>query len=278
MSRIVLQVVSLMLLAGLSDALAQGGSAAASSSGTPAQDTLPVRLELGGYNYWVDHGFEYWRGLDAELWYRGNKKFIPALLFSSQTRPVGTQQYYDFLSYANWTESFYTVQSISGAPQRSDEAIFFPQVRFDIKGFWKIPPEKNFVLGAGFTEFDFGRPGSGEIYNLGGLYYRRKLVVEGNLFINQSHPGGLWSASGSLALQYGTEGKYWYGLTASGGQELYRVESLTPFDVGLTSYTLDAFYRRWLSRHIGFVLRATFQDKVDAYRRGGISARVFFEF
>lgn len=277
MSRIVLQITALILLAGAGNALAQGRPAS-STSGTPAQDTLPVRLELGGYNYWVDQGFGDWRGLDAELWFRGNKKFVPAFLFDSQTRPTGTQQNYTFMSYLNWTKTFYTVQSVSGAPQRSDQAIYFPKFRYDIKGYWKLPPDRNFVLGAGFTQFDFGHPGSGEIYNLGALYYHRKLVVEGNLFINQSHPGGLWSASGTLSLQYGTEGKYWYGLTAGGGRELYRIESLTPLDVRLTSYSLDVFYRRWISRHLGYVLRATFQDKLDAYRRGGISARVFFEF
>ncbi len=270
MSRTVAQITALILLTGLGDALAQGGPA--------SQEPLPVRLELGGYNYWVSQGFDYWRGLDAELWYRGNRKIIPALFVSSQTRPTGTQQNYAFMSYINWTESFYTVQSVSGAPQRSDQAIYFPEFRYDIKGFYKLPPDRNFLLAAGFTQFDFGRPGSGEIYNLGSLYYHRKLVVEGNLFINQSHPGGMWSASGNLCLQYGTEGKYWYGLTVGGGRELYRVEALTPYDVGLTSYTLDAFYRRWISRHLGYVLRATFQDKLDAYRRGGISARVFFEF
>jgi tetratricopeptide (TPR) repeat protein len=60
------------------------------------------------------------------------------------------------------------------------------------------------------------------------LYYRKKLVLEGNLFINQSFPGNLWSASGSMALQYGTEGKYWFGLVAGGGRQLYYYAGLSP--------------------------------------------------
>jgi len=243
-----------------------------------ATDTPPMRIELGGYYSWADRGYGDWRGLNANLWYRGSRKFVPGFLVDSQTRPEGTQQNYSFMSYLNWTPSFYTVQGVSGAPQRSEAAIFFPKFRADVKGNWKLTPGKKFVLGTGFTYFDFGRPGKGEIYNVGALYYRNKLVVEGNLFINRSQPGNLWSSSGSLALQYGAEGKYWIGFLASGGQELYRVDGLTPFDARLKSYTIELSYRRWISRHVGYYVGAILQEKIDAYRRGGGSARLFFEF
>jgi len=257
---------------------AQSGSAPAQPAGPPAVTTLPFRFELGGYYTWADNGYGNWRGLDAALWLRGNSRFIPGFLVDSQTRPAGTQQNYAFMSYMNWTQSFYTVQGFSAAPQRSLSAIYFPKVRYDIKGFYKLPRDRNFVLGAGFTHYDFGQPGSGEIYNLGALYYRKKLVLEGNLFINQSFPGNLWSASGSMALQYGTEGKYWFGLMASGGRELYYYAGLSPVNVSLTSFTVNLFYRRWLSRHMGYVVGTMLEDKLDAYTRGGASARLFFEF
>jgi len=244
----------------------------------PASDIQPFRLELGGYYSWVDRGYGDWRGLSGEFWYRGNSKFIPGFFLDSQTRPDGTQQNYAFTSYLNWSPSFYTVQSVSGAPQRSDSAIYFPKIRFDVKGYWKLPPGRNLLIGAGFTHFDFGRTGNGEIYNIGALYYRKKLVVEGNLFINDSRPGDLWSASGNVAVQYGAEGNYWFGISAGGGTELYRYEGLTPVDVHLQSYTIDLFYRRWISRHVGFVIGSTYQDKLDAYRRAGGYARVFFDF
>jgi hypothetical protein len=191
MSRIVLQITALILLAGAGNALAQGRPAS-STAGTPAQDTLPVRIELGGYNYWVDQGFGDWRGLDAELWFRGNKRFVPAFLFDSQTRPTGTQQNYTFMSYLNWTNTFYTVQSVSGAPQRSDQAIYFPKFRYDIKGYWKLPPTGTRVRRALRT---ISTPWQREIYNLARCIITA-LVVEGNLFINQSHPGGpeAWAA------------------------------------------------------------------------------------
>ena len=233
---------------------------------------------MGGYYTWADNGYGNWRGLDAALWFRGNSRFIPAFLVDSQTRPAGTQQNYAFTSYMNWTQSFYTVQGFSAAPQRSTSAIYFPKVRYDIKGFYKLPRDRNFVLGAGFTHYDFGQPGYGEIYNLGALYYRKKLVLEGNLFINQSFPGNLWSASGSVALQYGTEGKYWFGLSAGGGRELYYYAGLSPGNVSLTSFTVNLFYRRWISRHMGYVVGSMLQDKLDAYARAGMSARLFFEF
>jgi YaiO family outer membrane protein len=259
-------------------AIAQSGSASSQPAGKPAVTTLPFRFEIGGYYSWADRGYGDWRGLDTSLWWRGNSKFVPGFLVDSQTRPAGTQQNYAFTSYMNWTPSFYTVQGFSAAPQRSPLAIYFPKVRYDIKGYWKLPPDRSFVLGAGFTHYDFGRPGYGEIYNLGGLYYRKKLVIEGNLFINQSFPGNLWSASGSLALQYGTEGKYWFGLMASGGRELYYYAGLSPVNVKLASVTVNLFYRRWISRHMGYVVGTLLEDKLDAYARVGMSARLFFEF
>jgi YaiO family outer membrane protein len=257
---------------------AQSGSTASQTAGPPAVTTLPFRFELGGYYTWADNGYGNWRGVDAALWYRGNSRFVPAFLVDSQTRPAGTQQNYAFTSYMNWKPSFYTVQSFSAAPQNSPQAIYFPKGRFDVKGYWKLPPDRNLVLGAGFTHYDFGQPGYGEIYNIGALYYRKKLVIEGNLFINQSFPGNLWSASGSAALQYGTEGKYWFGLLASGGRELYYYSGLSPGNVRLTSITVNLFYRRWISRHIGYVVGTLLEDKLDAYLRGGASARLFFEF
>jgi len=274
-----LRTAVLVLWAGATiPAAAQGGAAPAQTAGPPAVTTLPYRFEMGGYYTWADNGYGNWRGLDAALWFRGNSRFVPAFLVDSQTRPAGTQQNYAFTSYMNWTQSFYTVQGFSAAPQRSPSAIYFPKVRYDIKGFYKLPRDRNFVLGAGFTHYDFGQPGYGEIYNLGALYYRKKLVLEGNLFINQSFPGNLWSASGSVALQYGTEGKYWFGLSAGGGRELYYYAGLSPGNVSLTSFTVNLFYRRWISRHMGYVVGSMLQDKLDAYARAGMSARLFFEF
>ncbi len=270
----------IIILGAGQQSIAEEDGQTTAQSGPPAAAVgmLPTRVEFGGYQQWVDEGLGNWRGLNAEVWLGRTSRFTAGFLLDSQTRPTGTQQDYAFLSYMNWTPSFYTIQSVSGAPQRSDSAVYFPEVRYDVKFNWKLPPDKSLILGAGFTHFDFGGPIKGEIYNIGALYYHGKIVVEGDLFINQSRPGDLTSASGSLSLQYGTEGRYWFGVTASGGRELYRIVVQTPLDVRLMSYTLDLFYRRWITRHVGYLVGATYQDKLNAYRRGGISARVFFEF
>jgi len=238
----------------------------------------PVRLELGAYGSRVDRDLGDWRGVQGQLRFGTSARFVPIFGFDSHTRPTGTQQNYSFLSYLNWSKSFYTVQGYSAAPQRNERAIYFPLRRYDMKGFWKIPPGRNFVLGAGFTRFDFGGPGHGQIFNVGALYYHKKLVVEGNLFANRSQPGNLFSGSGSLAAQYGTEGKSWLGVTVGGGRELYRSIGLTPFDARFSSYSVSTFYRRWISRHFGFVTSFDYQDKLGAYRRLGLTSSLFVEF
>jgi YaiO family outer membrane protein len=247
--------------------------------GEPAYEVLPFRLELGGYENHVDSGYGDWRGADAQLWYRGNQFFIPAFFFESQTRPTGTQQNYAFFSYLNWSKSFYTTQGFSGAPQTNGpSAIYFPKRRYDIKANWKLPPSRSFVLGVGFTDFDLGAPGHGQIFNLGGLWYHRKLVLEGNFFVNRNQPGALYSSSGSLAMQYGQEGKHWFGATASGGHELYRLVGETPFDVNFNGYSFQAFYRKWVTRHAGFVTTLNYEDKLMAFRRIGATVNLFFDF
>ena len=113
---------------------------------------------------------------------------------------------------------------------------------------------------------------------MGTIYYHEKLVLEGNVFINRNQPGALVSASGSLAAQYGIEGHYWAGVVLSGGRELYQSVSFQPIDINFSSYSARAFYRKWLSRHLGVVVFFDYQDKLEAYRRVGVSSRIFFEF
>jgi YaiO family outer membrane protein len=236
-------------------------------------------VELGGYENYVDNGYGNWRGADAQLWYRGNDFFIPAFFFESQTRPTGTQQNYAFFSYLNWTNSFYTTQSISGAPQEGGTAaIYFPKLRYDIKANWKLPPSHNFVLGVGFTDFDLGAPGHGQIFNLGGLWYHKKLVVEGNFYVNRSQPAALYSSSGSLAAQYGQEGKYWFGGTVSGGNELYRYVGEIPFNVHFNGYSFQVFYRKWVTRHAGIVTTFSYQNQMTAFQRVGAVVNLFYDF
>ena len=103
-------------------------------------------------------------------------------------------------------------------------------------------------------------------------------MIDGNLFINRSQPGDLYSASGLLAVQHGQEGRSWLGVTVGGGRELYQLVGQTPFEAHFMSYSLGTFYRKWFSRHAGIVFSGEYLDKLDAYRRAGGSARIFFEF
>jgi YaiO family outer membrane protein len=241
-------------------------------------ELAPVRMEVSAYGSHANRGYGDWRGLQGQLWIRSNPRFVPAFFYDSQTRPGGTQQNYAFFSYANWSKRFYTTQGFSYAPERPASASFFPRKRYDVKGWWKLPPGGNVILGAGYTRLDWGAPGHGQIFNAGLLYYRRKLIVGGDLFVNRNQPGNLVSGAGSLAVQYGREGDYWLGATVGGGRELYRVQFVEPSDVRLSGYSTSVFYRKWLSRHFGFVLTFDFQEKLDAYRRAGGAAGLFVEF
>jgi YaiO family outer membrane protein len=134
------------------------------------------------------------------------------------------------------------------------------------------------VLDAGITYLDYGGPIKGEIFNAGFIYCPRKMVVEGNLFINHNRPGGMVSTAGSLSTQYGREGKYWIGTTVGGGHETYRNVAPRPVDVGLNGYSTQMFFRKWMSRHTGFVITIDQQTKFAAYSRIGVNGKMFFEF
>jgi len=272
------------LLAGAFVQLARGAdpdpeTEAAASDDAPAgpYSLSPIRLEMGGYSSHATNGLGTWSGGLVQLWYR-NRYFTPSFTVDRQTRPTGTQWNYNFFSYLNWSKSFYTIQGYSWAPQKDPNAVYFPKRRYDVRGYWKLPPEQKFLIGIGYTRFDMGATGHGQIFSVGSLYYHGKWVLDGNLFVNRSQPGDLYSLSGLFSAQYGQEGHQWLGVTAGGGRELYQYVGQTPFEVRFMSYSLSAFYRRWLNKHTGIVFSGEYQDTLDAYRRGGGSVHLFFEF
>ncbi|MEP6962849.1 MAG: YaiO family outer membrane beta-barrel protein, partial [Acidobacteriota bacterium] len=175
-------------------------------------------------------------------------------------------------------KSFYTIQGYSWAPQKDLSSTYFPKRRYDIRGYWKVPPNQKLLLGAGYTRFDLGPAGHGQIFSAGILYYHNKWIVDANLFTNRSQPGDLYSASGLLSVQYGQEGRHWFGVTLGGGRELYRLIGQTPIEARFMSYSVGTSYRHWLTKHTGIVFSGEYVDKLDAYRRAGGSARLFFEF
>ena len=242
----------------------------------PAQ--LPFLLEMGGYDSHVTQGYGDWSGAQTTLWIRSNPIFIPAFFFDSQTRPTGTDQDYGFFSYLNWTKNFYTTQGFSVAPQKDPLAVYFPKYRYDVKANWKLPPSRNLILGLGYTGWDLGGQGSGQIFDVGTLWYHGKWIAEANLFVNRSTPGDLYSASGAVSVQYGREGKSWIGGTLGGGHQLYQYVGQVPFNVSLEGYNAKVFYRKWLTRHVGFMVSFEYQDLLQTYRRTGGAGSLFFEF
>jgi YaiO family outer membrane protein len=240
----------------------------------------PFRLEFGSYASHVTQGFGNWVGEDAQFWIRANSFFVPQFFFASESRPTGTEQNYGMFSYLNWNKSFYTTQGISIAPQNnpSPAAIYFPKVRVDEKAYFKLLPARNLVVGAGYTYFDLGSPGHGQIFDVGSIYYHGKWVMQGDLFINESQPGSLYSASGRVTLQHGSEGHYWWGVTTGGGRELYQYVGQVPFDVRFDGYSVGAFYRKWFTRHVGAVASFNYFDKFTAYRQTGGTVHLFFDF
>jgi YaiO family outer membrane protein len=201
----------------------------------------------------VNNGFGNWSGGQAQLWYR-SRYFTPSFTVERQTRPAGSQWNYSFFSYLNWTQSFYTIQGYSWAPQKDAATTYFAKRRYDIRGYYRLRPNQKLLLGAGYTRYDLGAPGHGQIFTTGLLYYHNKWIFDGNLFINRGQPGDLYSASGLFAVQYGEEGHSWLSVNAGGGRELYRLIGQTPLEARFMSYSLGASYRRWLTPHTGFVI------------------------
>jgi len=241
------------------------------------EEPLPVLLEVGTYHSGVNNGYGYWRGTDATLWLRHNPRFTPVFMFNSQTRPGVTQQSYGFFSFANWSKNFYTTQGFSASPKRGGYRLF-PQRRFDVKAFYKAPFNRQLVLAAGYSNFSFGSPVKGHIYNAGFIYYRPKMIFEGNYFLNNNQPGNNLASSASMAFQYGQEGKYWVGTVLGGGKEVYTYIAQTPLEVNLNGVSTQVFFRKWLNRHYGIYMSFDHQTKFGAFSRTGGTARMFFEF
>jgi YaiO family outer membrane protein len=255
---------------------ASGNSA--SGGGVPWQET-PFRLEFGGYASHASKGLGTWRGVDGQLWIRGNRRITPVLTFDSQTRPTGTQQNVGGMAIVNWSPSFYTVQGFSasaapvGAPLR-----YFPTQRYDFRAMWKTAHDRNFLLTGGYTRVNYGRGVSADMPNMGFLWYKGKFVTEGVAYWVKNNPGNFNAGAGTLSTMYGREGKYWVGATVGGGREVYRSIMVNPGEVRLNSVSFYAFARKWITRDKGIIVFFDFQNRIDFFQRGGGGARFFWEF
>jgi YaiO family outer membrane protein len=243
----------------------------------PAQ---PFRVELGGYGNYFPNAGGWWRGFDSTVWIRTSPKFVPAITFDSRTSDAGTERYYSFFSYANWTPNFFTTQSISGTPDGGGAGLplLFPRLRYDGKVWWKIPPRRRAVVGMGFSRYSLDNGQNSLILNPGVLYYKGSFVFDVEGFANRNEPGTFWSGSGLAAIQQGREGSHWVGITIGAGRQQYRDVLNLPIDIRYSSFSADAFYRRWLTRHSGFVLSGGYLDAFHTYHRYSVAMHLFFEF
>jgi YaiO family outer membrane protein len=111
----------------------------------------------------------------------------------------------------------------------------------------------------------------------GGLYYHGRFVWSGAVSFNRNDPGGAGSTSGSIAVQYGAEKKYWIGGSFVGGHVAYQTISLRPLDLRFETYNPAVFVSKWLGRKWGVTGRYDYQNQVHAYQRHGIAGSLFFE-
>jgi len=224
----------------------------------------------------VSNGFGRWWGGGLEFAWTPPSRMMVSGEVISQARPGVVEQLAGLRTLVNWTKWFYTDATISGGGP-NDAVAFFPRFRYDATANFKIS-NSGLVLNAGYTRLYFGPPVSGEVIRAGAIYYWRKFVVQGNGNWNTAHPGNQKSASGTGALQYGREGRYWLGIVAGGGHEAWQTLSLTPQDIQFTSYSGSVFVRKWLSPRSVFAAAYNYSLKRTAYRINGVELKLFVDF
>ncbi|MGH9786090.1 MAG: YaiO family outer membrane beta-barrel protein [Terriglobia bacterium] len=256
--------------------------AASAQTGAPARETpdsAPRRyhLELTSFDYNVSNGFGHWAGGGLSLSYKWNERLSTAGEIVAQRRPGETQPLLGGAARIEWSPWFYTDLALSGGGP-NDPAAFFPRVRYDWTANLKPPWAPGLILNGGFTQLFFGDPVRGHVFRSGAVYYWRRFVFQGTLFLNTSHPGDRKSKSANGAMQYGQEGRYWIGLIGGGGREAWQTLALTPQDAEFTSYSGSVFFRKWLSPAYGIHASYGYMVKRGAYRIHSTEFKFFFDF
>lgn len=245
----------------------------------PVPQAEPYYIELGGFTNFVDNNYGQWSGAQGRVMFRhlkGSfaKHFTPIVSFATQTRPSGTQATFGLDSYITFNKWFYMLAGFGGSPGNEN---IWPSWRYGGTGFITIPGVKGLVgtVGAAQIRGTFGS--YGDIYSVGGLYYRGRAIWSGYLSFNQAYPGSIPSKSGGLAVQYGAEKHYWIGGGMGGGRIAYQTIALHPLDVRFLSFGPNFFFQKWITPKWGVILRYDYQDELEAYQRHGLAASVFFE-
>lgn len=247
----------------------------------PIPQAEPYYIELGGFTNFVNNNYGQWSGASGRIMFRhlkGDfaKHFTPIFSFATQTRPAGSQATFGLDSYITFNKWFYMIAGVGGSP--SGSAILFPQIRYGATGLITIPGEVKGLVGTlGFAQIRLGDGSYGDIYSVGGMYYRGRAIWSGYLSFNENYPGSFASKSGGVAVQYGAEKHYWIGAGMAGGRIAYETISLRPLDVRYPSYGPNFFFQKWITPKWGVILKYDYQDAVNFYQRNGVSASIFFE-
>lgn len=245
---------------------------------TPDDGTIsPFRLEFGSDEAYFQNAGGWWHDVDETLWIRKSPRFIPALTFDTRTSDTGTQRYYSFFSYANWTPRFYTTQAVSGTADSPGTPLLFPRFRYDVKAWYKLGASRQVIPAVGVTRYTINGQG-GYIVNPALLYYRGPYVFDVEAFVNRNEPGTLWSGSGLVTVQRGRERHYWVGASAGAGRQTYQELGVTPLNVRYASVSVNTFYRKWLTRNFGIAISAGYMDAFSYYQRFNFSTHLFFDF
>ena len=256
---------------------------------TPSQEPVdsapipqgePYYIELGGFTNFVNNHYGQWSGGTGRIMFRhlkGSfaKHFTPILGFATQTRPNGSQATFGLDSYITFNKWFYMIAGFGGSPDGS--AVLWPKWRYGATGLITIPGIKGLVGTVSAAQIRAGDGSYGNIYSVGGLYYRGRAIWSGYLSFNENYPGSVPSKSGGVAVQYGAEKHYWIGAGMGGGRIAYQTIALHPLDVRFQSFGPNFYYQKWITRKWGVILRYDYQDQLMAYQRHGLAASVFFE-
>ena len=241
-------------------------------------DVAPRRyhLELGSFDNQVSNRFGHWWGSGLSLSYKWSERVTTSGQILAQRRPGETEPLLGMDTLIQWTDWFYTNLALSGGGS-NDSAAFFPRVRYDWTANLKVPVP-GLILNAGLTKLYFGDPIRGRVIRAGAVYYWRRFVFQGTLYLNNSEPGSRASKAVNGAAQYGQEGRYWLGLIAGGGREAWQTLALTPQDVEFSSYSTSVFLRKWLAPNYGVVASYGYSVKRAAYRIHGLEFKFFLDF
>jgi YaiO family outer membrane protein len=247
------------------------------SASAPAETKKTIHLEMGGSYSNLNNNYGQWKSLDFRVQYSGLKKITPSCSVSRLTRKEGSQFVYGFGSYITINPKFYMAAGISGAPVKKTGLVLYPRLRLDIGGFYSQSLIKGLVLTTGLTHFPKQNGNGGDIISIGGIYYG-KIIFTGAVSYNIAQPGHItsWSEAGSF--MYGTQGKYWFGGSATMGRAAYQLATEIPLDVRYNTRGGNLFYSRWLGKDWGINTRVDYGNMVGFYKLIGVTSSLFFDF